>query len=78
MTPRSLIGDTEGIEISLRPSDVSDSLELKQNNFAFIGLKRHSIFDSPVVKKIYISLNVQIRGVEKQCTVISEQITVRS
>ena len=30
MTPRSLIDDTEGIEISLRPSDVSDSLELKQ------------------------------------------------
>ena len=78
MTPRSLIDDTEGIEISLRLSDVSDSLELKQNNFAFIGFKRHSIFDSPVVKKIYISLNVKNLCVEKQFTVISEQITVRN
>ena len=52
MTPRSLIDDTEGIEISLRQSDVSDSLELNQiilllfalnNSFSIVHWLKRSI-----------------------------------
>ena len=76
MTSRSLIVDTEGIEISLRQSDVSDSLELKQL-IAFIGIKRHFIFNSPLIKKIYTTLNVKMRCAGKQFTVIGEKITFK-
>ena len=53
MTPRSLIEDTEGMEISLRTIDGSDSLEFKQLtlhlsalnviSFSIVHLLRRSI-----------------------------------
>ena len=51
VTPRILIDDTEGLDI-IKTERCLRLIRIKTNNFAFIGIKRHFIFDSPFVRKI--------------------------